>query len=418
MKLLLPALALLIFAIGRAMAGGADDGVVVVIGGDTLGYLSPCGCTKPMSGGIRRRATAIRALVHDRKSVILENGGLVKSDARQDEMKAETAAEVLADLPLTALHLTSAEAKLGKGAWESLARLSKNRLVSGHLDAQEKLVQPVVVQNGLAITGVSMLSVEIGRGLGQMITPSEDAIAALLIRAQAAKAIPVVLLEGDEDDARSLAKSNPEIKLIVFQADGDPPKAPLREGGTLLVTPGERGKYLVKVVLRGHDFSDYSSVDLGPAFSDDPHAQRAYSRYLDRVAEEKLLERLPRTKTPAYAGTKACGSCHSEAHKIWEGTAHAGALATLEKEKHDRDPDCVGCHVVGLDSESGFKDRLLTPALADVGCESCHGPGAEHAKDPFKNKLKPAGEASCKSCHVPDHSPGFDFESYWQKIKH
>lgn len=415
MKLLLPALVLLGLAIARAMTAGDDPGVVVVIGGDTLGYLSPCGCTKPMSGGIRRRATAIRALTHERKAVILENGGLVKGESRQDEMKAETMAEVLADLPLTALHLTSAEAKLGKGAWESLARLSSGKLICGHLSPQEGLVSSIVVKHGLAITGISSRAAEIGRGLGLSTTPAEDAVEALMFTPNAAL---VVLLEGDEDEARKLARAHPTLKLIVYQADGDPPKAPLREGQTTLVTPGERGKYLVKLVWRDGAFSEYASVDLGPAFSDDPHAARAYERYLGRVTDEKLLEKIPRTKTPGFAGTKTCGSCHSDAHKVWEGTAHAGALSTLEKDKHDRDPDCVGCHVVGLSSESGFRDRLKTPALADVGCESCHGPGADHAANPYEAKLKPAGEASCKSCHVPDHSPEFDFAKYWEKIKH
>ena len=28
------------------------------------------------------------------------------------------------------------------------------------------------------------------------------------------------------------------------------------------------------------------------------------------------------------------------------------------------------------------------------------------------------GKESCMTCHVPDHSPTFDYESYWEKIKH
>lgn len=413
MKLLVPALLVLIFAIARAI-GTQDESVVIVIGGDTMGYLSPCGCTKPMSGGIRRRATAIRALVHERKSIILENGGLIKGEARQDEIKAETLAEILGNLPLTALHLTSAEAKLGRGAWESLARLSGGKLVNGHLTPVEGKVRDVVTSHGFVITGLSTRSVEIGRHLGVMPADFEDALHATLLRT----GVPIVMLEGDLDAARRLAKAHPQVRMIVYQADGDPPKQPLREGATVLVTPGERGKYLVKMVFRDGEFSEYASVDLGPAFSDDPHAKRANDRYLTRIADEKLLERIPRTKTAGFAGTKACGSCHSDAHKVWTESAHAGALQTLEKEKHDRDPDCVGCHVVGLDSTEGFRDRLLTPELANVGCESCHGPGADHAKSPYEVRLKPVGEAACLKCHVPDHSPGFDFKSAWEKIKH
>jgi hypothetical protein len=85
---------------------------------------------------------------------------------------------------------------------------------------------------------------------------------------------------------------------------------------------------------------------------------------------------------------------------------------------HQRDPDCVGCHVVGLEYQGGFRSAALTPQLENVGCENCHQAAARHAASPATNPLRKVGEAACAVCHVPDHSPGFDFTRFWAKIRH
>ncbi|HSI73617.1 MAG TPA: multiheme c-type cytochrome, partial [Fimbriimonas sp.] len=98
-------------------------------------------------------------------------------------------------------------------------------------------------------------------------------------------------------------------------------------------------------------------------------------------------------------------------------SAHAHALLTLEKEGHPRDPDCVSCHVVGLQFSTGFKSRQKTPQLANIGCESCHGAGAKHAAKPSL-KLRKLTEQACLPCHTTENSPHFDFKTYWKKIRH
>ena len=46
------------------------------------------------------------------------------------------------------------------------------------------------------------------------------------------------------------------------------------------------------------------------------------------------------------------------------------------------DGECVVCHTVGFGYKTGFANEKDTPKLKDVGCESCHGPGSLHAKNP------------------------------------
>ncbi len=61
---------------------------------------------------------------------------------------------------------------------------------------------------------------------------------------------------------------------------------------------------------------------------------------------------------------------------------------------------CAGCHVTGLNTETWeFKEF-------GIGCESCHGPGLAHSKNP--EEVKPFAEVDdqvCGACHSRGESP-------------
>ncbi len=159
-------------------------------------------------------------------------------------------------------------------------------------------------------------------------------------------------------------------------------------------------------------------MNLGPAFADDPQVSGFYREYLSQVDKSGFLEKEPRHPSGPFAGSEACGSCHKADLKIWQHSKHARAFASLEAQGHAHDPDCVSCHVVGLSSKGGFRSRVLTPNLCDVGCESCHGPSALHARNPKQVRLPKVGIDMCTSCHTSEQSPNFKASSYWQHIQH
>jgi len=106
-----------------------------------------------------------------------------------------------------------------------------------------------------------------------------------------------------------------------------------------------------------------------------------------------------------YAGSESCSTCHPFAYVAWMGEAHSSAYATLEKVGSQYDPECVVCHVVGMDYESGFVSELKTPLLKDVGCEVCHGAGSKHNAYPNEIKMPIAdANTACITCHTPEHS--------------
>ena len=93
-----------------------------------------------------------------------------------------------------------------------------------------------------------------------------------------------------------------------------------------------------------------------------------------------------------YVGTEGC-KCHKSEISDWERSKHAQAYELLmpgkqksKKKKAGLDPDkdysndekCLPCHVTGLKKPGGFRDSASTPAMAGVGCESCHGAGSEY----------------------------------------
>ncbi len=416
---------LLLFLLSTAFLAGAflthsdQENHILILTGNTLGYMAPCGCSDPMLGGIKRRATAIRQLSAPGRTTILDNNAFVADVGRQSEIKAETLSQLDDSLNVTAINFGASEAKLGPGMLLQLTRLSGGRFLTSSLrDAGRLGLRTSQVSGPFMIGGISTKAREMAASLGSESLSEDQALEALATANLVDRKALVIMLDGDHDDALRLQRRHPALALIQYNSVGRPSQKLEMVGRTALVTSGEKGKYLVRLEYRDGDWSHYQVVGLGPEVGDDGAAKELYSTYLKRVDDEHLLEQVPRSATASYAGSWSCVGCHSEATKVWKNSHHRFALNTLERVGHSRDPDCVSCHVVGLESTKGFRDRKTTPALAGVGCESCHGPALAHAKAPTEYKLKKIDQKSCVGCHNPENSPNFNFATYWKRVRH
>lgn len=122
--------------------------------------------------------------------------------------------------------------------------------------------------------------------------------------------------------------------------------------------------------------------------------------------------------TGKFIGSTRCMICHENTHNEWSNTLHARALESLEAIGQDENPDCLVCHTVGFGEDGGYVDRATTLDLANVGCESCHGPAANHASNPSDASLRPPVDISsdvCGACHTDSHHPNFED---WQMSGH
>jgi hypothetical protein len=142
---------------------------------------------------------------------------------------------------------------------------------------------------------------------------------------------------------------------------------------------------------------------------------------LDREFEftSGIQQKLKVAVDSEFVGSAACQGCHESAYKAWAKTSHSTALRTLEQKGADKNRECVACHVVGFDQAGGFVSAEHSPHLANVGCETCHGPRKDHIQNPSGSKQPIVDKVKlCQSCHHAPHSTSFDFDSYWPKIKH
>ncbi len=126
----------------------------------------------------------------------------------------------------------------------------------------------------------------------------------------------------------------------------------------------------------------------------------------------------------SYLGQVTCSGCHADKYAQWTNTAHSWAI------REHVNPDgslvgglpaavrltCIKCHSVGNGQPTGYAYNTnngvanYTSPLANVGCESCHGPSGSH-KDGNKQQIRPAvsmDPAICGSCHQDSHHPTYE----------
>jgi len=241
--------------------------------------------------------------------------------------------------------------------------------------------------------------------------------------------LTVVLAHMSIDAARELAETLDGVKVVAASHDKTGPIAEELEGehGNLAyVSTGYDGKWVATLGLVVNPSGSLSkatweSVALDDTFDDDPVLAALYQEYLDRLATEaqNIIDGIPQ-ETPeggAYLGGDWCVACHQDQATHWATTKHAQAFATLEHTNHDYSPSCFPCHTVGFGFLGGFLLPDLTPNVANVQCESCHGAGQDHVNSPGLGFAPPA-VTQCTKCHTPENSPQFDMLTYLPQVQH
>ena len=123
-----------------------------------------------------------------------------------------------------------------------------------------------------------------------------------------------------------------------------------------------------------------------------------------------------RKETAAYVGAKACESCHEDQYASFMANSNkARSWKSLEKMMPKLTPaeqqECFACHTTGHGKPGGFVSLEKTPDMANLSCESCHGPGSLHAEtgDTSEIRRKPDVKA-CVTCHNAERVRNFKFK--------
>jgi hypothetical protein len=417
--------------------------VAIVLSAQTDGYDQPCGCSDPQYGGLARRYNFIQSLRAKGWPVAAFDLGDIaqrRGVHKQKLLKYVTAMKALKFMDYTAVGVGRNEFYLP--LTEGLAEYALNEpkpavLAANLLDPNKDFVDMVRASEVAAPKGAPRVGAIglIGRSVEKAVTDANHKFAdnapVLLKNLQQLKGradLVVVLYQGTVAEAKLLAgycaglsrkdSTLPPVNVIVcLTEDEEPPSAPERAkdaSDTLIVAIGHKGKYVGIVGAFRADGGkqpyklEYELALMAPEFqtpkgkeTDNPVMvlMEEYAREIARPGKDgkRLLDLTPRGKHPVqvefpqarYVGSERCADCHERAYQVWEKSGHSHAYDTLVKAKNPSlrqyDPECVTCHTVGFQHESGWNDPANDAKrnlkLLHVGCESCHGPASIHVNN-------------------------------------
>ena len=416
----------------------------VVFTGEENGYLEPCGCSEKQLGGFPKRHTLINHLREkDEDLILLSLGDLIGKVGRQDEIKMETALEALDQMGYAAHNIGEKDLDMGTDLLGYISQISNVDFISSNIDFASQALET----KHFIIKEIETKDVTLKIGILGIVSPGliqsdyQDievmdpvlSLKPLLNDLHDKTDILVLLSHAEMEESVEIAEACPELDLIISGHLVDRPDLYIEKVNHTYVIPvGEKGKYVGEITLSpqqkqtGEDeyFKCLPPVieitPLDERFADSSDIAMLLKIYQQRLKDEELLAQVFKSDTLSnmtFVGNDDCAVCHNKTFKHWEGTGHASAYETLVKAEHEYDPECVGCHVIGLNYFTGFETIESTPELKGVGCESCHGAGSDHKETQSKDYGRVSVE-NCEICHNGEHSPNFEFKNYWQKIKH
>lgn len=397
------------------------DVLTVFLTGNEFGALKPCGCSGGQLGGFDRRPAVFNSVPGQRR-LIVDTGRFVEGDSEQDLIKFDVIIQAFSRLDYDLVNLAEKDIEIAEnlGLLDSIG--SVFNVISSHgpadVNVPAKFTKKFLLKNKTVAVTVAAFDAESGRmeQIGKLFAPRSNlqTVNILILNRCDAGIIGSIAERGIVDCLVCPAESD-EAMVI-----GDPNKKPL------VVSVGRYGRYVGKLQIRAgaRDKLNLSFLPV-PVTEDLPQSKflvELYKDYQQFVKEANLLEKHPRfalSNGLEYAGSESCKPCHEYEYEKWVSGAHAHAYATLERVGSAFDPECVVCHVVGMEYVSGFVSAAKTGYLKNVGCESCHGPGSEHIRT--LGKAKTTGpRLACADCHTPETSGdyGGNEELYFEKIIH
>jgi 2',3'-cyclic-nucleotide 2'-phosphodiesterase (5'-nucleotidase family) len=406
--------------------------VLIVFTGNLLAELKPCGCAKEEDqGGIERRMQYLNDIRRIQPNLLLlDTGDQFKEPTRQGKLKAETLLIATEKMRYDAIALGDRDMVYGS---KFLKDRPKIPWIGGNLmiDQFEPIRSKVkLFSNGLKVGVLAVADPSLFyKHVGLNVTDPKIAAMKLITRMNETESPDLIVLLTHAKRQAALSYLNMDgvdivINGHIFTESDDIDIDPVRKNGKIFIQSASRGQKMgelrVLVDPEGNKSMSHRMVKLDSSVKFDSEMVKLYGEYNEKVEAmffKTLAEKRSGRKKSVYGGDALCKTCHSSEHRVWSGSRHGRAYATLRIINKAFDPECLVCHVVGFNLPGGFISELDTPELKNVQCEVCHGPGRNHSLVPQAGFGSKASEA-CKQCHVKNHSPRFNYAEYWPKIKH
>lgn len=389
-------LAVLILSVGCSGSRPKVFPLLLITGG-LQGNIEPCGCGSNHSGGLQ------------------DGMGSAVATRRKGQLWIDVG-DTVGDGPLRPFVAKSVAEQWQLGGVDCVC-LSPSELPE--LEQLRSALQVPFVCANCTVEGVSShadfggirVSSVIGQesALNEHISDGVVALQAVFTGALADGLMPVVALhaKGRQRHAMLSFVRSVDQRFVVFDVGSTvaSERGVARYGGGMVIRSAGRGRSFVDVAFNPEDPVYWAAITERDAKkgADNRVAELFRREVVAGVVDGDHL-------TSGYIGSTACAECHAREYDTWSKTRHASAMHSLERVEVDGRPDCYVCHVSSratLPGTSGNGIPVRNARFDNVGCESCHGPGAQHKS--VRAQLSVSPEATCGQCHVGKFSDGFEF---------
>ena len=363
--------------------------MIILYTGNTKSHLEPCGCYHEQSGGLSRRAYAIEQIRQfGYPTFVVDAGNIFDGQEEIDGQRCQTNMKALSEMDCSAVALSSTDLTYD----DNYLLQQKDAATFPFLapsEMQKDFIEPYVTKQA----GQRTIAFVAGDAPKQAV--SEADVIVSLGYPKELEHIDVVILpdevEAMESDTQTLyVGSIAEGKTLGFLALWINAYGVIEDHYTTQIAlTGEVGESeLIRQLLT--DFYR-STAEI--------NATQRVPLFADQELEKQKHE---------YISATTCKGCHEKEYLQWSATRHAFAYQTLVRKERYFDPNCVACHTTGFGYDTGFKIGDQDSTLKGVQCETCHGPGKQHAGNPKKTNIRSGkGTSLCLQCHDTEHSPGF-----------
>ena len=403
--------------------------VTIFVTGNELGELKPCGCSGGQLGGFDRRA-AILNRAESAKRLIIDTGNLVEQTRKQDLIKFGVTMQAFELLGYDMVNFTGEDINtamdmglLAAAQTESGFEIITAAGNQAEVNLPSKFTKRFLSDGRQIEVTVAAFDVE-----SKQAEQISEQLKGLFDSEGKTHSVNILIINSRNAETISLIAKERRVDCLICPAESDEPElisSPTER--PLIISPGQYGRYVVELQTATSTGSERPTVSFSMIpVSEDLLSRKPlvelYKDYQQMVKQAGLIEKHPRyflEKGLKYTGSESCRSCHEYEYSKWKQQPHSRAWQTLVKAGTQFDPECVLCHVVGMEYEGGFVSEKNTGHLKNVGCENCHGPGSKHVES---YGAEPTGhpKSDCTDCHTPEHSSEYAEREkyYFKKIIH
>ena len=412
---------------------------------DVDGRLEPCGCFSGQMGGLSKIKTMITGL-NPINGLIFDVGNSIAGQEDFHVIQYKYILQAFSSIKYDAVNIGHQEALLPLASLLKIKQFSKDKsipILSANLRSkidQKNIFEPytIITRGSKKIGVVGITSPNISNGsLDENVSIQEPRLALAAFITELDKKVDAIVVLGflSTDEMEALADEFYEIDFILGGNVKESSQQLIKRNQSYIYYTTNKSRTLgqINFDMTPEIKIKHQQIHMAmPNIMDNLEIKKMSDAYRNEIRVSPLEidkitgnpDYIPGVKNlNYYVGSESCMACHESEYTIWSKTSHAKAFHSLQIKNSDADPTCIKCHTIGLGTESGYQRSFKAEKLINVGCENCHGPAGLHV-DEFKSRSKRIFKFNqvvaedCTKCHYGEFSRPFNFNGFWEKIKH